>query len=253
MIYISYGQFYTTAGRDKFQVCVDIFTACSPFIQLDTNTLTATSVARLCWYNLPQWSVLHKKNEGETIFLVALHCWDLKQQAPTLLLTHCCCLLCLSRLELDNWAAVSEQRSPTINISAKITHWEHTINISLISWLRITTNYIPLSRSMSVGTLDTSLWESHHHIHTIWMSERNKYFPRFHSKGHNLSCDAEHRTWQHQFNHLQIVHSWLWAGNPQLECLIMKSTKHDETIHDYQTRFRICFFFNFKPIPFLLY
>ena len=106
---------------------------------------------------------------------------------------------------------------------------------------------------MSVGILDTSLWESHHHIHSIWMSKRNKYFPPFHSKGHNLSCDAWRQTWQYQFNHLQIVHSWLWAGSPQLECLIMKSTKHDETIHDYQTRFQICFFFNFKPTPLLLY
>ena len=106
---------------------------------------------------------------------------------------------------------------------------------------------------MSIGILDTSLWESHHHIHSIWISKRNKYFPPFHSKGHNLSCDAWHQTWQYQFNHLQIVHSWLWAGNPQLECLIMKSTKHDETIHDYQIRFQWCFFFNFEPIPLLLY
>ena len=165
-------------------------------------------------------------------------------------------LLCLSRLELDNWAAVSEQRSPTINISAKITHWEHAINISLISWLRITTNNIPLTHQ---DPCQLELWTPHfervitHHIQSIWMSKRNKYSPPFHSKGHNLSCDAWHQTWQYQFNHLQIVHSWLWAGSPQLECLIMKSTKHDETSHDYQIRFQICFFFNFEPIPLLLY
>ena len=146
------------------------------FLQLDTNTLTATSVARLCWYNLPQWSVLHKKTEGEPIFLVALHCWDSKQQAPALLLTHCCCLLCLSRLELDNWAAVSEQRSLTINISAKITHWEHAINISLISWLRITTNNIPLTHQ---DPCKLELWTPHFErviiifIQSGWVKEIN--------------------------------------------------------------------------------
>ena len=121
------------------------------------------------------------RNEGETIFLVALHCWDLKQQAPALLLTHCCCLLCLSRLELDNWAAVSEQRSPTINISAKITHWEHAINISLISWLRITTNNIPLTHQ---DPCQLELWTPHFervitiYIQSGWVKEIN-ISPRF--------------------------------------------------------------------------
>ena len=116
------------------------------------------------------------EKEGETIFLVALHCWDLKQQAPALLLTHCCCLLCLSRLELDNWAAVSEQRSPTINISAKITHWEHAINISLISWLRITTNNIPLTHQ---DPCQLELWTPHFervitiYIQSGWVKEIN--------------------------------------------------------------------------------